>query len=119
MPSTVSHVTVRAWTPSSNDTLPVTGRLLLDGRPVKGALIRVDSYVLPEATGPKGGFSYPVDFTLARRHLVTIAGAKSATIGGKRLTAGQRSAVLQAGERLLASPYAVSELHAHIGKGGT
>jgi PQQ-dependent dehydrogenase (methanol/ethanol family) len=113
----LAHVTVHAWTPSSNDTLPVTGHLLLDGRPVKGALIRVDSYVLTKATGPKGGFSYPVDFTLARRHVVTIAGAKSATIGGRRLTAGQRRAVLQAGSAFSVS-YAVSGLHAHIGKGG-
>jgi alcohol dehydrogenase (cytochrome c) len=112
-----SNVTVRPWTPSSNDTLPVTGHLLLNGQPVKGALIRVDSYVLTKATGPKGGFSYPVDFTLARRHVVTIAGDKSATIGGKRLTAGQRSAVLQAGSAFSVS-YGVSGLHAHIGRGG-
>jgi alcohol dehydrogenase (cytochrome c) len=113
----VSNLTVRGWTPSSNDTVPVTGHLLLDGRPVKGALIRVDSYVLTKATGPKGGFSYPVDFTLTRRHVVTVAGAKSATIAGRPLTASQRAAVLRAGSGFSVS-YAVSGLHAHIGKGG-
>ncbi len=112
------NIVVRGWTPSSNDTVAVTGRLLLRGRPVAGARIRVDDYQLPAATTSDGSFSYPADYTLVRRHVVGVASAKSATVGGRRLSSSQQSAVLNAGAAFTVS-YAVSNVHTDIGKGGT
>ena len=113
-----SQLTVRGWTPSSNDTTPVTGRLLLDGKPVKGARIRVDGYVLPRGTAADGGFSYPVDYTLARRHLVSVSGVAHATRSGRPLTPGQRAAVLRAGASFSVA-FRASNIHTRLGKGGT
>ncbi len=111
------NLTVRGWTPSSNDTVAVTGRLLLGGRPVTGAKIRVDSFVLPGVTGANGGFSYPADYTLVRRHLVSVASVASAKVGGRPLSSAQRSQVLNAGSAFSVS-YAISNVHAQIGKDG-
>jgi PQQ-dependent dehydrogenase (methanol/ethanol family) len=113
-----TQITVRGWAPSSNDTVAVHGRLLLHGKPVAGARIRVDSYLLPQTTGPDGGFSYPADYTLARRHVVHVAGAATARVGGRRLSAADRAAVLRAGSAFNVA-YAVSNLRARTGKGGT
>ena len=112
-----SQLTVRGWTPSSNDTVGVQGRLTLDGRPVSGARIRVDSYVLTGRTNANGEFTYPADYTLARRHVVSVAGVTAAHVSGHLLSAGQRSAVLRAGSAF-AVAYKVSNLHTSIGKGG-
>jgi PQQ-dependent dehydrogenase (methanol/ethanol family) len=112
-----NQITVRGWTPSSNDTVAVHGRLTLNGRPVTGARIRVDSYVLPGTTDANGGFQYPADYTLARRHLVAVVGARSARVGGTALTASQQRAVLRAGSAFSVA-YKVSGLRARIGKGG-
>jgi PQQ-dependent dehydrogenase (methanol/ethanol family) len=111
------RITVRGWTPASNDTVAVGGRLLLRGKPVAGARIRVDSYVLPGSTGRDGRFSYPADFTLPRRHLVSVAAASSARVGGRPLTGAERNAVLRA-KGSFAVAYAVSRLHARVGAGG-
>ncbi|HVV82340.1 MAG TPA: hypothetical protein VHE35_04645, partial [Kofleriaceae bacterium] len=113
-----TQITVRGWTPSSNDTVPVTGRLLLSGKPVANARIRVDSYVVPSATAADGSFSYPADYTLARRHVVSVASAKAARVGGRPLTAGQRAAVQRAGAAFTVA-YGVSNLKARAGKGNT
>jgi glucose dehydrogenase len=111
------QLTVRGWTPASNDTTKVFGHLLLHGRPVQGARIRVDGYLLPGATGPRGGFAYPADYTLVRRHVVTVAADTAARVGGRPLTAAERNAVLRAGSSFQVA-YAISRLHARIGKGG-
>jgi PQQ-dependent dehydrogenase (methanol/ethanol family) len=113
-----TQITVRGWTPASNDTVGVHGRLLLRGRPVSGARIRVDSYLLPGRTGADGGFTYPADYTLARRHVVHVAGAAAARVGGRPLSAADRAAVLRAGSAFNVA-YAVSGLRARTGKGGT
>ncbi len=114
----VSRLTIRGWTPSSNDTTPVSGRLVLDGKPVSGARIKVDSYVLPAATGSNGSFTYPVDYTLAGRHVVTVVGAAHARVAGTALSAGQQTAVLHAANAFSVA-YAISNLHARLGQGGT
>jgi PQQ-dependent dehydrogenase (methanol/ethanol family) len=112
-----SQITVRGWTPSSNDTVGVQGQLLLRGKAVSGARIRVDSYVLPGATGPDGRFTYPADYTLARRHVVTVASDAKARVNGHPLSAADQAAVLRAGSAFNVA-YAVSNLQAHVGKGG-
>jgi hypothetical protein len=111
------QITVRGWTPSSNDTVPVGGRLLLRGKPVAGARIEVDSYVLPARTGRDGRFSYPADFTLPRRHVVSVVGAGSARVGGRPVGAADRRALLRA-KGSFSVAYAVSRLHARVGAGG-
>src|SRR5204863_9826248 len=73
---------VHGWTPSSNNTTLVTGRLLLKGKPVSGVRVRVDGYVVPAPTDAQGRFSYPADVTLARRHVITVASAENAAVGG-------------------------------------
>jgi hypothetical protein len=113
-----TQLTVRGWTPSSNDTVPVTGRLLLGGKPVANARIRVDSYVITAATSADGSFSYAADYTLARRHVVSVANASSARIGGKPLSAAQKAAVQHAGAAFTVA-YGVSSLKARAGKGNT
>ncbi len=64
---------MRAWLPSGDNTEIASGRLLVGGRPVSGARISVDRYVLKQATGPDGRFSAAVDVNGARRHVVTVA----------------------------------------------
>jgi hypothetical protein len=112
------QVTMRRWTPSSNDTVFVHGRLLLNGQGVAGARIRVDSYTLRGVTASDGSFRYPADYTLARRHIVKVVGAASARVAGKRLSAAQRSAVLRT-KGAFSVAYAVKGLHARPGSGGT
>ena len=46
----------------------------LGGKPVAGARVAVDRYVLPRATDAEGRFTAPVDTTLVRRHPVRVVG---------------------------------------------
>jgi alcohol dehydrogenase (cytochrome c) len=86
---------LRRWTPATNNTQIVGGRVLLDGRPVSGAVVAVDRYrVAPTRTD--GSFSYPLDVTLARRHLVGVVDASRARVGGRALTDAERRSLLQA-----------------------
>ena len=90
---------VRDWDPNSNNTLDAVGHVLLGSRPVAGARVSVDGYAIPQPTRKDGGFTYPADITVVGRHVATVTGVARATIGGKPLSAAQRSAVqgLQAG----------------------
>jgi hypothetical protein len=97
--TTQSGLVVRQWNANSNNTQNAIGHLRLGSRPVAGARVTVDSYKLPQATAKDGSFHYPVDITMARRHVVTVTGAAGATAGGRPLSAAQQSALtgLQAG----------------------
>jgi alcohol dehydrogenase (cytochrome c) len=81
------------WNPNSSNLRDVTGRLTLRGSPVAGVRVSVDRYTLPRATGADGSFVASVDTTLARRHIVAVADASKATIGGRRLSADEQAAV--------------------------
>jgi PQQ-dependent dehydrogenase (methanol/ethanol family) len=109
---------IRPWTPANNDTVPMTGRLLLRGKPVVGARIRVDGWLVPQATDRDGRFSYPADFTAARRHVVSVASADRATVGGKRLSASQQAQVRRA-QGALSVAYRVVGLSAKKRPDGT
>jgi alcohol dehydrogenase (cytochrome c) len=87
---------IRAWQPSGSNEQIATGRLLLRGRPVAGARLRVDGYRLPAPTDAAGRFRYRADVTLARRHLISVVGASRASVNGRRLTAAQQRAALRA-----------------------
>jgi hypothetical protein len=89
-------VPLALWRASSSNLAIVRGRVTVGGRPVVGARVAVDRYVLPAATNAQGRFSAPVDSTLARRHPVHVVGVGSARVGGRALTASERTALLGA-----------------------
>ncbi|HZS24960.1 MAG TPA: PQQ-binding-like beta-propeller repeat protein [Gaiellaceae bacterium] len=116
--ATQSGILVRAWQANSSNVRPVTGRVLWNGHPVAGAHVVVDGYVVPQATGSDGRFSYDVDDTLVGRHVVRVASLAGATVGGHALSAGQQSAVLGASAGFSVG-YTLRGLHAAVQKNGT
>jgi PQQ-dependent dehydrogenase (methanol/ethanol family) len=86
-------VPLALWRAASSNLAIVRGRVTVGGRPVAGARIAVDRYVLPGATNAEGRFSAPVDATLARRHPVHVVGVGSARVGGRALSAAERTAL--------------------------
>jgi len=97
--TTQSGLVVRQWNANSNNTQNAIGHLRLGAHPVAGARVSVDGYAIPQATAKDGSFHYPVDVTVAGRHVATVTGAAGATVGRRRLSAAQQSALtgLQAG----------------------
>jgi PQQ-dependent dehydrogenase (methanol/ethanol family) len=91
-----TQLNVRRWQSTGSNEQIATGRLLLRGAPVAGARIRVDRYVVPGLTDSAGRFRYRADVTTPRRHIVAVVAAARATVHGRRLTAGERAAVLRA-----------------------
>jgi len=89
-------VPLALWQADSSNEATVTGRLLLRGKPVVGAVVAVDRYLLPGRTDSEGRFLAPVDVTLARRHPLHVADGSRATRGGQPLTAAERKALTQA-----------------------
>ncbi len=84
---------VRTWQPSGSNEQIATGRLLLGNRPVAGARIRVDTFLLPQATDAQGRFRYRADVTTARRHPISVASTDKATVGGRRLSEAQAASL--------------------------
>ena len=91
--TTQSGLVVRQWNANSNNTRNAIGHLRLGSRPVAGARLSVDGYLLPQPTAKDGSFHYPADITAARRHVVTVTAAARATAAGRRLSASQQSAL--------------------------
>ena len=87
---------VRRWQATGSNEQIVVGRLLLRGAPVRGARIRVDRYQLLSLTDAAGRFRYRADVTTPKRHVITVVGASSATVRGRRLSSAERNAVLSA-----------------------
>jgi alcohol dehydrogenase (cytochrome c) len=84
-------IALTLWNPNSSNLRDVTGRVTIRGRPVSGARIAVDRYVLPKPTSADGAFVYPVDTTLARRHPVEVVESGRATVGGRALSSDQQA----------------------------
>ncbi len=114
---TQGTLALRGWQASSSNTPRVTGRVLLGGRPVARARVRVAGYALPQLTGDDGGFGYRVDVTLARRHIVRVIGVSRATVGGRPLTAAERRQVLAARGAFMVA-FRVSGLRARVQPNG-
>jgi alcohol dehydrogenase (cytochrome c) len=91
-----TQLNVRRWQSTGSNQQIATGRLLLRGAPVAGARIRVDRYVVPGVTDSAGRFRYRADVTTPRRHIVAVVAAARARVHGRRLTEGERAAVLRA-----------------------
>jgi hypothetical protein len=114
--ATVGPIRVRAWLPSGNNTESAGGRLLVGGRPVSGARISVDRYVLPRTTGADGRFTASIDATVVRRHLVKVADLSRARVAGRPLTAAERASARSASGGFTVA-YRIDDLKASGGKG--
>jgi alcohol dehydrogenase (cytochrome c) len=110
-------VPIQAWNADTSNLREVQARLVLDGKPVEGARIRVDGWPVPRATDANGGFVYPADATLPRRHVATVVSADGAKLGGRALTAAQKRAVLGSSGGISVG-YRISGLRAQRGAGG-
>jgi PQQ-dependent dehydrogenase (methanol/ethanol family) len=102
---------VRIWSVQRPNTQVVSGTLLLGGKPVRGAAMEVDKYTLTNRTNARGQFFYGLDLTLPRRHIVRAVALSKATVGGRALTAAERSAVLRVAGGFSVG-YRVNDLHA-------
>jgi PQQ-dependent dehydrogenase (methanol/ethanol family) len=109
---------IRPWTPATDNTVRRTARVLYRGRPVVGARVRVDGWLVPRPTDEHGRFAYPADATAARRHAFAVASLAGATVGGKPLTRAQRAEVLGA-QCALSVAYRVVDLAARERPDGT
>lgn len=99
---------VQAWSADSDNRRQFTGQVQLAGKPVAGAIVAVDG-VRSDPTGPTGTFGGAVESTAPRRHLLAVADVSGATVGGRKLTAEQRSALLAA-RGALDVAYPISDL---------
>jgi alcohol dehydrogenase (cytochrome c) len=108
---TQGGLVVKLWQANSSNMAHVTGRVLLNGAPVKGVTVALDGYRIPQPTGAQGGFATDVDITIAQRRVVRPVGVANATIRGHKLTAGQQAALLHASGGFTVG-YRVAGLHA-------
>jgi len=108
---------LRLWQAGSSNEATVGGHVFLNGRPVQGARVAVDRFTVPGATGAKGGFVANVDATLTRRHPVRVVDASRATVGGRKLTDAEQSA-LRAASGGISVAYRVVDAHATPMKNG-
>jgi outer membrane protein assembly factor BamB len=106
-------VTIQPWNPNTSNTQAVTGHVLLSGKPVAGAIVRVDGWTDSTPTDSSGAFTYPADNTMALRHVVTVVDASNATVGGTKLDAASQK--LLVGRRAgISVGYAISNLKTSV-----
>jgi len=108
---------LRLWQAGSSNTVRVSGRLLLRGRPVAGARVAVDRYRLPQVTDASGRFVYPVDATLAARHPIHVVDASRARIGARAASAAERRGLLQASGAISVG-YGIDQVRTSVVDGG-
>lgn len=111
-------IALKLWQAGSSNQATVTGRVLLNGRPVQGARVSVDRYALPHATAANGSFTAAVDATMAQRHPLHVVDASHATVGGKALSDSQQAALRNAGGGISVG-YRIVDAHARAQKNGT
>jgi alcohol dehydrogenase (cytochrome c) len=116
--ATQGGLNVKLWDANSSNVERVTGRILLNGAPVKGAAVAMDGYRIPGLTGANGSFATDVDITIPGRRSLKVVSVKGATLRGKRLTAGQQSAVLGSSGGFSIG-YGITGLHAARQSDGT
>ena len=116
--STPAALVVRPWTANSSNVASVQGRVTLDGRPVAGARVAVDGYTVPRPTAQDGTFRYDLDDTMPVRREAQVTGVAAATVNGRPVSPGGRTALLAAtgGFRVA---YALGRLTTHVQKNGT
>jgi alcohol dehydrogenase (cytochrome c) len=111
-------ITVRPWNPNVTNEQDVTGTVTLAGKPVAGAIVRVDNYFVPARTRTDGTFAFSVDDTVAHRYQVTVADTSKATAGGRLLSAAGRAALKTASAGFDVG-YAVKDLSTKVQADGT
>jgi hypothetical protein len=82
---------LRKWNADTDNLIPIQGTVEWNGKPVSGVSVRVDTFVVPSPTDAQGHFTYLEDGTLMGRHVVTIANATQAKVGGVALTSAEQS----------------------------
>jgi hypothetical protein len=108
----------RPWQAESSNLQAVKGRVLWNGAPVAGAHVVVDRYDVPRPTAKDGSFRYDVDSTIPLRHAVRVGALEGATVHGRPLTPGQRTA-LRAASGGFSVGYAIRGLSAHTQEDGS
>ncbi|MGH2935755.1 MAG: PQQ-binding-like beta-propeller repeat protein [Gaiellaceae bacterium] len=108
--------TVRPWQANSSNVETVSGRVLWNGRPVTGAHVLVGQYPVPRATAANGSFAFDTDDTVPGRRTIHIASLRGATVGGKTISAGRQSALMNASGSFSIG-YAIRGLHARLQRG--
>ena len=114
---TSGPLAVQPWKPNSSNVAAVTGRVEWNGLPVSGAIVTVDGFQVPQPTSANGSFSYDIDDTVAGRRVAVVTGFSHPTVGGKPLSAAQKSAVMAASGGFSIG-FALTGLHATITKSG-
>lgn len=100
---------LQPWQSETDNLVPARGTIALNGRPISGAYVRVDSYLLPKPTDANGHFTYLLDQTLLGRHVVTVTDAAGAKAAGQPLTDAERTALL-ASHAAFTVAYALKDL---------
>ncbi len=114
--ATQGPLPVRLWSVERANTQLVSGRLLLNGKPVVGAAMQVDSYSIQNRTNARGQFFYRIDTTIPQRHVVRVLRLSGAKVGGAALTSAQRAALLRVAGGFSVG-YRISQLNAHSSGG--
>jgi hypothetical protein len=102
---------VREWKLDNSNLFPALGCLVTDGKPVEGARIRVNNYLVPQATDENGGFYFPLDITRPQRAIVRVADASEAQIDGAAASGDERRE-LEGATGSLAVRFKLSEIEA-------
>src|SRR5262245_48590596 len=100
---------LQPWRSATDNLVAAQGTIVLNGTPVAGAFVRVDTFELPKPTDANGHFTYLLDQTLLGRHVVAITDASGAKAAGQPLTDAQRSELL-ASHAAISVAYAVKDL---------
>lgn len=108
---------VKEWRLDSENVDRARGCVYLNGEPVEGARVRVDNYTVPSPSAASGSFVYPVDSTLAERHVVTVVDVDGATVNGTAVDEAGRAELLSAHAGLTVS-YKLSGVEARTTKDG-
>ncbi len=115
---TAGGLALKPWDANTSNQQDAKGTLVVGNSPVAGAKISVDGYVIPAATADDGSFTYPVDITMARRHVARVADASGATVGGKALSAADQAA-LQGVSGGFSVGYTVDRVKTSVNKDGS
>jgi len=100
---------LKKWNAGTDNLIPIQGTVEWNGKPVSGASVRVDTFLEPSPTNAQGHFTYLVDGTLLGRHVVTIANASQAKVGGVALTGAEQSE-LSAAQAAITVDYGIHDL---------
>ena len=92
--SVPAPVVVQPWDANSSNEQAVQGHVTWNGRPVQGAVVRIDGWTDPTPTDSTGAFTYPADATMPGRHLARVVDASNASVGGHKLAPAEQKALL-------------------------